>query len=206
MKNIEFRINLEKKIVLLNNILKGRTVISSKQNPEFERIIEYSDEYNEKIYNFIINICIREYGFEEWKTEIEKMLWSEYKNNNGNFWIAVNEKDEVIGTIGLNNINNENCKLKTFYVDENYRGAGISKKLYNTCMSFAQDNGFQKMVLETYERFNRAIGFYKKNGFVQIEKNGELLVFERFIVNNVIEIEDNYAQDGNLEYLEYNVV
>ena len=51
------------------------------------------------------------------------------------------------------------------YVKKEYRGCGIAQELLNTLERFAEDNGFKYLVLGTYERMERAIGFYKKNLF-----------------------------------------
>lgn len=52
------------------------------------------------------------------------------------------------------------------YVKKEYRGCGIAQELLNTLEGFTEDNGFKYLVLGTYERMERAIGFYKKNLFI----------------------------------------
>jgi len=223
MKRIEFKANIDEKAVLLNHALKGESIVSSKQGKVFgnlielllyrtklnqavnnnikqERIVEYSEEYKDKVIEHIIKVSVEEFGFEEWRESLEEMEFSKYKKDNGNFWIAINERDEVIGTLGLRNIDSEICQLKNFYVEEKYRGTGISKNLYNICMDFAETNGFKRVTLATYEKFDRAVSFYKKNGFVETGREGDAMIFERAITSNIIEIEDSYTEEGVLEY------
>ena len=79
-------------------------------------IIEYSEEYRDKVINLWIEICVKEFNFDDWHDDIRKMDNHTYKEDNGNFWIAINDKDEVIGTIALKNIENGKGCLKSLYV------------------------------------------------------------------------------------------
>ena len=53
------------------------------------------------------------------------------------------------------------------YVNGNYRGEGIAQKLYDKLYEFARKKGYKRIILGTYERLGRAIGFYLKNGFTE---------------------------------------
>lgn len=52
------------------------------------------------------------------------------------------------------------------YVRKECRGYGIAQELLNNLEKFAADNGFKYLILGTYERMERAIGFYTKNLFI----------------------------------------
>ena len=88
-----------------------------------------------------------------------------YKNNNGNFWIAINNDNEVIGTIALKNLGNERACLKSLYVKKEYRNNGIAKALFDKLMEFTILNNYKKIELDTYDAFKNAIRFYQKNKF-----------------------------------------
>lgn len=130
------------------------------------KIIEYTDKYREQVIELWIEVCVQEFGFQEWNEDIKNMDNHEYKNNSGNFWIAVNNKDEVIGTIAVKNQGNNKALLKSLYVKNKYRKKGIAKDLFCKSIEFAKKNCYQKIELETYHSFEQAIRFYLKNGFV----------------------------------------
>ncbi len=142
-------------------------------------IIEYKKEYREKVISFWIEICIDEFGFKEWYTDIKEIKNEEYKNYNGNFWIAINNKNEVIGTIALKNLGDRNAYLKSLYVKKEYRKNGIAKELFNKVMEFAIHNNYKKIGLDTYKVFEHAIKFYEKNKFVIKQQIGEQYIMER---------------------------
>ena len=130
------------------------------------KIEQYSENYREKVIDFFLKICICEFGFEEWEKDIKNMDNHTYKDNGGNFWIALDEKDNIVGTIGLKNKGQAIGELKSMYVDEKYRGHNIAQNLLNTLLEFASE--YEKTILDTYKKFERAIGFYEKNGFSNV--------------------------------------
>jgi GNAT superfamily N-acetyltransferase len=94
-----------------------------------------------------------------------------YQINNGNFWIA-RAGEEVIGTISLLNIGNDQGALRKMFVNRNYRGKkfGVGQKLLDTLMDWAKEKKFKKIFLGTTAKFVRAQHFYEKNGFAEIDK------------------------------------
>ncbi|MFD1418989.1 GNAT family N-acetyltransferase [Companilactobacillus keshanensis] len=96
-----------------------------------------------------------------------------YLQNQGGFWIATNDNDDVIGTIGLLQENEEYGVLKKFFVHQDYRGSknGISAKLFDALISSAKENHLHHILLDTPEACHRAHHFYKKNGFEEIDRN-----------------------------------
>lgn len=93
-------------------------------------IRSYEESYNKAINDFIISIYVEEFGFEEHREEIEKHNNEIYKKSDGKLWIALNEKNEIVGTIALLKHSDDNVELKKFYVRKDYRGQGVSKALY----------------------------------------------------------------------------
>lgn len=138
------------------------------------KIIEYNNKYNKKINDFVISIYVEEYGFEEHRQIIEKADNRIYINSGGNFWIALNNKDEIIGTIAIHKHDEENIELKRLYVRKDYRGKGISKELYNIAVQHCKEHAFKRIFLGTYDKLEAAICFYLKRGFKEIEKKREV--------------------------------
>lgn len=133
------------------------------------KIKKFEERYNEIVNNFVASIFVEEFNFEKYRENILTYNNMNYAKSGGLMWIAVNEKDDVIGTIAIMKKSPKNAELKTFYVDNNYRGNGISKKLYTTAIEYCKKIHINRVCLGTYERMETAIHFYKKRGFNEIE-------------------------------------
>jgi DNA-binding MarR family transcriptional regulator/predicted GNAT family acetyltransferase len=95
-----------------------------------------------------------------------------YYNNATNFWYAVDQKGTIIGSIGLKKLDDNTAEIKKFFVAQNYRGKGVSRKLMTTLVKAALKHRFQILYLGTVDRLHAAHGFYKKYGFAEITKEG----------------------------------
>lgn len=127
------------------------------------KIIEYTDAFKKEVSDLIVSIFVDEYGFEHYRESCQNADYNNYKKTNGNCWIALSSEGKVIGSIALEGKNSEEAYLKIMYVNNNYRGEGIAQKLYDILYQFAVDKGYKRIILGTYERLGRAIGFYLKN-------------------------------------------
>ncbi len=94
-----------------------------------------------------------------------------YLQSGGGFWIAVDDNDDVVGTIGLIK-QDRNGILKKFFVSPAYRGRafGVSEGLYCALLRHAGESGVARIVLDTPAVCTRAHSFYRKKGFRQITK------------------------------------
>lgn len=126
------------------------------------QIKEFEDRYNKKVNDFVISIYVDEYGFEEHKSVIEQEDNGLYSQKGGNFWIAINEEDEIVGTIAVYKHSDSDIEIKRLYVREDYRGKGLSKALYEKVMELCKKKSFKKIFLGTYDRLETAIHFYLK--------------------------------------------
>ena len=133
------------------------------------KIKKFEERYNEIVNNFVASIFVEEFNFEKYRENILNYNNMNYAKSGGLMWIAVNEKDDVIGTIAIMKKGPENAELKTFYVDNNYRGNGISKKLYTTAIEYCKKIHINRVCLGTYERMETAIHFYKNRGFNEVK-------------------------------------
>ena len=134
------------------------------------KIIQYEEIYEKKVKDFITEIFIDEYEFEEYREYIKnENILKEYILNGGNFWIAVDYENNVIGTIGAKILDKKTLEIKRVYLKKEFRGHGISQKMYDILEDFAIKQDFENLFLGTYYKFERAIGFYSKNDFVEDE-------------------------------------
>ncbi|MBA9086563.1 N-acetylglutamate synthase-like GNAT family acetyltransferase [Fontibacillus solani] len=134
----------------------------------------YNDSYKEEVIKLILHVQNVEYEVGISVKEQPDILdiHSNYINDGGNFWIALNDSGEVVGSIGLQKKNKDVAVLKKFFVYKDYRGKefGTGKKLYEALLDFAKKQGFSKIILDTPSKATRSHGFYKKVGFKEIDK------------------------------------
>lgn len=133
-------------------------------------IKEFDCRYNERVNNFIISVFVEEYGFEKFRECLEQENNQEYIENGGNLWIAIDEKDDIIGTIALKKHNNKEAEIKKLYVRNDYRGTGLSKELYAKVMETTKNDHLKRIFLGTYDKLDRAINFYQRRGFTPIDE------------------------------------
>ncbi len=102
-------------------------------------------------------------------------LSTELNNPNSSFYFA--ELNEVI--IGYLKINfgdaqtelkdNKAFEIERIYVLQAYHGKKIGQLLYNKTIEIAKEHQAEYVWLGVWEQNQRALQFYKKNGFVQFD-------------------------------------
>ncbi len=137
------------------------------------KIVLYKDDYRREIIDFVEKVAIEEYGFVEWKDDLENMDFEPYKQDDSRFWIALDQNNKIIGTCAALKKTEELIKLNTFYVDKNYRSTGMGSKLYDLLIKYAKAKNYKTIMLGTCERLNLAIRFYEKRGFKLYKIDGQ---------------------------------
>lgn len=66
-------------------------------------------------------------------------------------------------------------EIERFYVDENFHGQQLGKKLMDFCKEWAIENNFEIIWLGVWENNTNAINFYKKMGFEFLGKHTFIL-------------------------------
>lgn len=94
-----------------------------------------------------------------------------YISTGGNFWVA-KDNDKLIGSIGIMPLNLEIAVLKKFFVYEDYQGDPfhVGRQLYARLLSFARENYFKTILLDTPYNTTRAHKFYEKAGFKKVKE------------------------------------
>ena len=92
-----------------------------------------------------------------------------YQQGAGNFWVALAE-GEVVGTVALLDLGNQQGALRKMFVHADYRGPGhgVSARLLGTLLEWSRAQGVKEIYLGTTEKFRAAHRFYERNGFQQI--------------------------------------
>jgi putative acetyltransferase len=94
-------------------------------------------------------------------------LPASYADHGGAFWVAVDDRGDVVGTCGVFPLGGGTYELRKMYLRARARGLGLGKRLLDQSIAWAREQGGRRMVLDTTDKMTRAIGFYEANGFVR---------------------------------------
>ena len=107
----------------------------------------------------------------------KEQLTKELKNYNSEFYFAI-INNKIAGYLKLNfkeaqtEMNNDGgAEIERIYVLQEYQGNKIGKGLYNKSVSCAIKKNATYIWLGVWERNENAIGFYKKQEFVEFNKH-----------------------------------
>lgn len=136
--------------------------------------VEYEKKYEEQLIKLWVDVCVEEFGFEEWREGMSIVEEELYEK----ILIAVVD-DQVVGSIAYINKGTNIAEIKRVYVYAEHRGTGISQKFMDLIIEELEESGYEKVVLETWSKFNRGINFYTKNDFKLTEQDGDCYRYER---------------------------
>ena len=76
--------------------------------------------------------------------------------------------DAIIGTVSLIKIDDSSFELSKMAVTNGAQGLGIGTKMLLHCITIAEDNNWNKIILYSNRKLLSAIHLYKKFGFVEV--------------------------------------
>lgn len=80
------------------------------------------------------------------------------------------------------------AQLHFFFMNENYRGIGLGRKLMELFMTFLKEKGYQSCYLWTTTEQLAAAGLYKKIGFKWVEDMPSTTTFDRAVIEQKYEL------------------
>ncbi|MHA2391529.1 MAG: GNAT family N-acetyltransferase [Promethearchaeota archaeon] len=93
--------------------------------------------------------------------------------NRMTLFVAIDQKDNIIGTIGWKNIDEKEGHIRGMAVHPNYQGKkSPATKLLQMVEEDARSRGVSFLTLDTTAPLKRAQDFYKKHGFRETGKRG----------------------------------
>lgn len=79
---------------------------------------------------------------------------------------------QVMGACGIfptSGLEKDCCELVKFYLHTDARGLGLGKQLMEQCHVSAKELKYQKIYLESFPEFGKAVGMYKMAGYKYID-------------------------------------
>ena len=83
------------------------------------------------------------------------------------FWV-VEHQGGIVGCFGIESHSGTNTELRRMYLDREFRGAGIAKRMLECAEDHARSLGFRKMLVSTAEIQRAADRFYRQSGYRQV--------------------------------------
>jgi len=134
-------------------------------------ITPFTEEFKDNVIKLILPIQREEFGINITQEDQPDLMNipNFYQQGKGNFWLA-RDNNQVVGTVSLKDIGNDNVALRKMFVHSDYRGKekGVSQKLMDTAVRWAQEQKVLHIYLGTTPEFLAAHRFYEKNGFAEI--------------------------------------
>jgi putative acetyltransferase len=78
----------------------------------------------------------------------------------------------LVGLGGLELQEDRTGELKRFFVTPEHRGAGVADALISALVGYARDHEIERLRLETGDKQQAAIAFYRRHGFVVVPRFG----------------------------------
>ncbi|MEK7953358.1 GNAT family N-acetyltransferase [Luteolibacter soli] len=104
-----------------------------------------------------------------------------YQHSGGEFWMLRDGEDGLVtGTIALRRLDEECAELKRFYLLAAWHGRGLGRRLLETAIGHAREQGFARIRLDTTTKSTAAIRLFEANGFIPIERYNDDSFAERF--------------------------
>lgn len=117
----------------------------------------------------------------------------------GAFWIALNNKGTIIGTIALRPIS-DYYEIRRFFVLTRNQNRGVGSKLLNTAIEYAIDNAFKLLKAATLEEGTKAQNLFEKFNFAPTKRynNSTADIFYK------LNLDTKYKYDFKLAKLQQN--
>lgn len=157
-----------------------RVYLQAEKKLEIPSIIEFHARYTDQVKHLLTTVLqfldlsecseVQRPGPAVTYDDSDLERIDEIYTNRSRFWLAV-MGDEVIGMAAIAEVDANAALLRRMFVAQAYHGKEIGKRLLVTALSFAEDQGYQTIHLDTHSGMKRAHAFYEKHGFRQMSED-----------------------------------
>ncbi len=137
------------------------------------QIIPFQEKYQQAVVGLILPIQQNEFHVPITIADQPdlKTIPAFYLTRHGNFWLALCA-GEVVGTIALIDIGNDQVALRKMFVHRDHRGKekGVAQLLFDVLLAWCKQKHVTEIFLGTIDSMLAAQRFYIRNGFEEIAK------------------------------------
>lgn len=90
----------------------------------------------------------------------------------GSFYYVATIDEVIVGGCGIfptENLPQGTCELVKLYLAKQARGTGLGKQLMEISLSWAKENGYTQVYLESMPELAKAVSIYEKVGFKALD-------------------------------------
>ncbi len=142
-------------------------------------IKKFESKYRDDLIFMILeakNALGRVPGLNEDLLDVQK----NYFDKGDMFWIAVDDDDRVVGSVGYNSVENSKAvHLHRLFVKSTMKHQGIGTQLLKTVEEYAKNIGKTEIYVHLgrpKEQWFESYSFYPRNGYYEYEKNSPHLM------------------------------
>ena len=135
-------------------------------------IHRFQKQWQEQLAHLVLDIQNNEFHLGLTQAQQPDLVDTEAFYQQGAFWVATYE-DSVIGSIGIQPLDEGIGILRKMFVHKNFRGKelGIAQKLFDTLLVEAKHLKIDTIYLDTPPVAHAAHRFYERNGFVETTRS-----------------------------------
>lgn len=137
-----------------------------------------------KNHNSNVKLAIKNYLNRSLNEDLGS-IYAHY-NNNGVFYVALSEEDEVVGSLGAEYVDGNKFRLKRLSVKIGFRNNGIAKKLLHKVEKWVLEKNGTELILGTSEIQEKAFNFWTSNGFKLINTDISDTGIKLYSLNKVL--------------------
>ena len=141
-------------------------------------LIPYNDSYKQQVFDFTCT-CFEELG-KKFEPSGRHSFYNDIDNEFEVFFCLV-DQEKVIGTVALKKVDDYTVELKAMYLDRNYRGKGLGRKLMDKAVDEARCLGYKCIVLDSMSSYKDALRLYEKTGFKMTERYNDNVYADVFM-------------------------
>ncbi|MGQ9632449.1 MAG: GNAT family N-acetyltransferase [bacterium] len=133
-------------------------------------IREFVPQFKDGVSAVISEVLYSELGFAP-DPELDRDIREievQYSPPDGVFLVAL-DGESVVGTSAIRRLSEDDCELKRMFLLKEYRGRGIAKEMMTRLIDFARKRGYKRILLDTAQDMEAAIGLYRRFGFRETE-------------------------------------
>ncbi len=98
-------------------------------------------------------------------------LFELFRDTPHSVYLVAIQNNELVGGAGIyptHGLPDYTCELVKMYLHKDVRGIGLGRQMIDACLSWAKNNGFTEVYLETMPELRKAVTVYEKFGFTYL--------------------------------------